>query len=356
MHFYYLPRSRWSTLEKLWPPSYFWTYDLWQRDAFRLGSALHRRIKFDLAHMLTYVTFRSPGYLWRLGMPFVWGPVGALTETPWRFLPGLGLRGCLHFAARNVINVFHKLALPGPRKAFRRAAAVLAATEAMGREIRRFYGRASEVICEIGPPPLAATECSARRNGAPLRLSWSGLHMPGKALPLLLRALAALPAAVEWRLDILGKGSCTEKWRRLAERLGLAPRCLWHGWVSRQRAISLVHRSHAFVITSVHDLTSTVLIEALSQGVPVICPDHCGFADVVTGRCGVKIPLRTPGQFRSDLTSAIQDMYADESARQRLAKASLLRASQYSWEAKMARLNPIYARAAAGFREVHAYG
>ncbi len=46
-----------------------------------------------------------------------------------------------------------------------------------------------------------------------------------------------------------------------------------------------------FVITSLKDLTSTVLLEALAQGVPVICPDHCGFADVVTGECGLKIPM-----------------------------------------------------------------
>mgnify|MGYP003334468677 CR=1 FL=1 len=30
------------------------------------------------------------------------------------------------------------------------------------------------------------------------------------------------------------------------------------------------------------------------MGKPVICLDHCGFADVVNDTCGIKIPIGTP--------------------------------------------------------------
>jgi len=348
MRFHYVPRTRWLALERLWPPSYFWTYDLWQRKAFEVASALHEQVKFDLVHAVTFVTFRSPGYLWKLGVPFVWGPVGGLENTPWRLLPIMGLKGCLHFAARNVLNSVHRRLLPGPKHAFRKAAGVVAATSAIQRHIRQLFGRGSQVICEIGSPPVMANDFTLREPGERLRLCWSGQHGPAKALPLLLRALKALGPDVGWTLDILGQGQCTCKWRRLSRRLGLDDRCRWHGWVPRGRALETMHDAHVFVITSLKDLTSTVLLEALSQGVPVVCPDHCGFSEVVNAECGIKIPLATRRQFEGDLVAAIRRLANDEPERQRLAAGALRRVRDFSWEGKAGRLNAIYEHAVNG--------
>jgi len=343
LHFYYVPRVRWLALETIWPPSYLWTYELWQKAAYRVGAALHQQVGFDLMHMVTYGTFRSPGYLWRLDVPLVIGPVEGLDNTPWRYLPMMGLKGGLHFAARNIINSLHKRFLPVPKRAFRKAAGVIAASEGMQEQIRRWYGRESEVICEIGPPPVMADDFTRRQPQEALRISWSAQHMPGKALHLLIGALRRLDPRVDWSLDILGEGPCTGKWRRLATKLGVEERCRWHGRLPRTEAVSLVHKSHVFVITSLHDMTSTVLIEALSQGVPVVCPDHFGFRDVVTDDCGIKMPIRTRRQFESDMAAAIVRLAGDEQWRQRLAEGALRRAEDFSWKGKAQRLSAIYA-------------
>ena len=93
MHFSYVPRRRWLWLERLWPPAYLWSYRLqWQPAAYEVARRLHEEIAFDLAHQLTYVAFRVPGHLWKLDIPFVWGPIGALENTPWRLLPTMGLK------------------------------------------------------------------------------------------------------------------------------------------------------------------------------------------------------------------------------------------------------------------------
>jgi glycosyltransferase involved in cell wall biosynthesis len=161
---------------------------------------------------------------------------------------------------------------------------------------------------------------------------------------LLLRALAVLPEGFDWQLDILGQGPCTGKWQRQAKKLGINNRCRWHGWLPRSEAIALMHRSHIFVITSMKDLTSTVLLEALSQGVPVVCPDHCGFSNVVTGDCGVKIPIKSPNQFVSDLSAAIRSLAENEEERRRLAKGALQRIKDFSWEKKAELVDAIYRR------------
>jgi glycosyltransferase involved in cell wall biosynthesis len=100
--------------------------------------------------------------------------------------------------------------------------------------------------------------------------------------------------------------------------------------------------SHALVITSIKDLTSTVVFEALAQGVPVVCPDHCGFADVVTEDCGVKLPVKTPAQLTFDLGLAIRGLAADEQKRRRLARGALKRISEFTWERKAQQVDLIY--------------
>ncbi|MBA4373072.1 MAG: hypothetical protein C0402_09470 [Thermodesulfovibrio sp.] len=351
IHFHYIPRTRWLTLEKLWPPSYLWTYQLWQKEAYSLAVQLHKEIGFDLVHQLTYVGFRVPGYLWKMDIPFVWGPIGGLENTPWRFLPMLGFKGCVYYGARNIINMLHKILLLSVRRAFRKAdGGAIAATEGIRREIRTWYGRESEVICEIGPPDKIATRHSVRKSDEPLRLAWSGLHDPAKALPLLLYALASLSGDVDWQLDILGSGQCSEKWQKLAKKLAVDNKCRWHGWLPRAEAVQLVHDAHILVITSLKDLTSTVLIEALSQGVPVICPDHCGFQNIVTEDCGIKVPIEKPAQLIADISSAVEMLARDEHKRCLLAEGALRRTADFSWEKKAEILNMLYPK------QVDAYG
>lgn len=346
MHFSYVPRRRWLWLERLWPPAYLWSYRLqWQPAAYEVARRLHEEIAFDLAHQLTYVAFRVPGHLWKLDIPFVWGPIGALENTPWRLLPTMGLKGALHFAGRNLFNSLHKRFLPAPKRAFRKArGGIIAATDGVRREIARWYGEASDVICEVGLPPSVAVEPSRRQPGEPLRLAWSGLHQPAKALPLLLQAAADLPRRVTWELDILGQGPCTAKWKRLARRLGIADRCRWHGWVAREDALAVVRNAHVFTITSLKELTSTVLLEALAQGVPVVCPDHCGFSDVIRENCGMKLPIPTPKRFQEELGRAITRLANDEPLRHRLAAGALERAADFSWETKAKLVDRIYRR------------
>lgn len=343
MHFHYIHKPRHMSLERIWSPSYLWFYRAWEKKAFALAAKLQEQIGFDLAHQITYVAYRVPGYLWRLGIPFVWGPIGGLENTPWRFLPSLGWKGALYYTIRNIGNSAQKRFLRRPKRAFKRArGGIISATEGIRSEILRHYGQESEVLCEIGPPPMAARTCSVRREGEPLRLAWSGQHHPGKALPLLLKAVALLKADVDWRLDILGEGPCTTAWQRLARRSGIAERCSWRGWLPRDEALNIVHDAHIFVITSIKDLTSTVLLEALSQGVPVVCLDHCGFHDVVTPECGIKVPVHAPRQVERDLAAALEKLWSDEPLRRGLGENALLRVKDFSWERKAERVNAIY--------------
>ncbi len=342
---HYRPQGTWLKIEdSLAKPVMNLAYQDWLRYAFREAQRELAQNRYDLVHLITYVGWRFPGSFYRLGIPFVWGPIGGMKNTPWRLLPMLGFRGALYYGARNLINSLQLRTLRGPRRALRTAKeGVIAATSEIQRELWSRFRVKSRVICEVGPPDFGVADPHLREQGPPFRICWSGMHLPGKALHLLLQAAARMPKDLNYNIEILGDGPCNRAWRSMASRLGIDDRCNWYGWLPRDQSLAVMGRSHVFAITSLKDLTSTVAVEAISLGLPMVSLDHCGFADLVTDECGIRVHPGTTGQIASDLSDALCTLYRDEAMRQRLAQGALRRSRDYSWSNKMSVLHSVYA-------------
>lgn len=347
VHFHFIQKGRNRLLRKIWPPSYYWYYRRWHEDAFQLAKHLHDEVGFDLAHQLTMVGFREPGYLWKLKIPFVWGPVGGMGLFPWRYLPVVGLYGAIYYIGYNLYNWLQVSFLNRPKLAAQKAASgsingLIAATPENRSGAERYWGCASTVMTEVGLPREPLETVCQRGNGEALRIVWTGLHIPRKALNLALQGLSKVHEEVNWELHILGKGPRTREWQKFATDLGIAEQCHFHGWVPREKALEVMQGAHLMMITSLRDLTSTVTIEALALGLPIVCLDHCGFAEVVDATCGIKIPLDGPSSTINDFSAAIERLGRDEALRQKLANGALSRAKRYAWEEKARVVDGIY--------------
>lgn len=347
VHFYFIHKQRNRWLRKLWPPSYYWYYRRWHQDACQLALQLHQEIGFDLAHQLTMVGFREPGYLWKLDMPFVWGPVGGMGLFPWRFLPEVGAYGALYYLGYNLFNRVQMSFLQRPRLAAKKAASglvtgLIAATPENQAGAEKYWGCASTVLAEVGLPREPVLHICERKPDEPLHLVWTGQHTPGKALNLALKALARISPDVKWELHILGEGKRSAAWQLLARKLGIDAYCHFYGWLPREQALQVMQKAHCMLITSLRDLTSTVTVEALALGLPIICLDHCGFAGVVDDTCGIKIAVTTPDEVVAAMAKAVEQLAQDENRRQALAWGALQRARNYSWVEKGRGVDAIY--------------
>ena len=100
--------------------------------------------------------------------------------------------------------------------------------------------------------------------------------------------------------------------------------------------------AHVMLITSLRDLTSTVTIEALALGLPIICLDHCGFSSVVDGSCGIKVQVNSPTQVIERLAEAVEVLIRDEDLRYQLACGAVLRSAEFSWDNKAAAIDRVY--------------
>lgn len=341
LNFYFIEKKRNKPLRKIWPPSYYWYYRKWQQKAYQLALELNRSENFDLTHQLNMVGYREPGYLWKIDKPFVWGPIGGLENSPWRFLPSLGKKGLLFYSGRNIINWWQRNFLRRPRLASKkRESRIIAATPGDALLIEKLWKRESTIMAEVGQEKDILKTENFRKSHEPLQIVWSGQHTTGKNLPLLINALAQIK--FPYVLHILGIGDQTKKWQKLAKELQIHTYCNWYGWIERENALSIMNQSHVLCITSIKDLTSTVTLEALSNALPVVCLDHCGFAHVVNENCGIKISVNTPSKAANNFARALNKLYNDEDLRRKLSKGAAKRAADFAWDKKIDELNKIY--------------
>jgi glycosyltransferase involved in cell wall biosynthesis len=341
---HYRPRGLWLTIENsVAKPLMNLAYQDWLRCAFSVARREIEQNAYDLVHLITYVGWRFPGKFYQLDIPFVWGPIGGLMNTPYRLFPALGVQGAIYYGGRNVINTVQIHLLRGPRRALRYAhGAIIAATSEIQAALLRHFGAQSRVICEVGLPEVNPEEAKPRKEHEPLRICWSGIHSPGKALHLLLHAVARLPSDLRYRLHVLGDGPSNRTWRDLANHLGIKEHCQWHGQLPRDQALAVMKECHVFVITSLKELTSTVAVEAAALGLPLVCLDHCGFGDLVTSTCGIKIAPVSIQQIIAGLTEALSTLYNNEELRCELARGAVIRSREYSWQNKMTALEEVY--------------
>ncbi len=347
VNFYFIQKKRNRPLRKIWPPSYYWYYRKWHLMAYHKAEQLHSEINFDVAHQLTMVGFREPGYLWQLNIPFVWGPIGGMGYFPWRFLTTVGLKGAVYYSGYNCLNYLQSHFCQRPRKAAQSAQqALITATPENQEEVLKNWKCNSLVMSEVGLPCTISSNISYRRDSEYLKIVWTGLHTPRKALELALRGLSRLGPEIKFEFNILGKGEKTEQWQSEARQLGINERCYFHGWLPRQEALEVMRAGHVLLITSLRDLTSTVTIEALALGLPVICLDHCGFSHVISPECGIKIPVSSPKQVVADIARAITKIWESESLRRKLAFGALQRARDFAWDKKAKKISKLYFEAA----------
>ncbi len=365
-----VPDARLRALEKkvvLFAYNYT-AYHHWQRLAMRLARELHAVEHFDLVHQVNVCTFREPGYTWQLGIPYIWGPVGGSQNFPWRFLTMLPPREAFKEGARSVSNWLSLRLKRRVRFAGKVAAAVFAANSTNQRDFEGVFGRKVQLLLETGLHTVEEPD-RARfkqrvlsqwigRSGQPLRLLWIGELQTRKALPILLRALAKLGNDVPFELKVLGAGPMRERWAREAERLGLSgPGGARSGGPGHVEfcgnrpffeVLAAMDEAHLFCFTSLRDTSGNVVLEALAAGVPVVCFDHQGARDMVSGESGIKLPVRSPRRAVEDWARTLRELFFDAERLLRLSEGTSDQARKFLWSRNGELMNMLYQELAGG--------
>ncbi len=337
---------RWNRLRNFAVPGLDWLYYYWwQWKACRIATRLHTAVTFDIAHHVTFGSWRAPSFISLLPVPFVFGPVGGGETIPRPFWRELGRRGRLYEAVRAAGQVVCYLD-PLVRLTMARAAVILLANHDTLGCVPPSSRSKTRIMACAGVLDRRSFRPSVT-EGAPARgfeVVFAGVLEPRKGGALALRGFERFARGVpEARLSIIGDGSELQHLTRLARELNIDGRVRFRGWVQHAQVMEAIDSAEVFLLPSLRDTGGCAVLEAMLAEKPVVCVDLSGPGEYVTPACGMKIPAGDPEQTVQDIALALNRLAADPALRSKLGQAGRRRVlDQFEWNRKGEALMRIY--------------
>lgn len=342
MHFYYNPVSD-EVRRMCWNQGdwrFYKHYRVWQYRTCEMALNIMKVHHIDVLHQLNMIGFREPGYLWQIEkIPFLWGPVDAKEKFPVAYLQGAGFKQQLFMRLKNFLTGLQLKYSLRVRKVAKRASIVVSASSESQKSFKKFFGIDSPLLNETGCY-LQTYNLRDKSQKKRLDLLWVGKLDFRKQLTLAIRAIAQMNNS-SVVLHIVGGGD-TLFYQQLAESLGIAAQCVWHGAVTHDEVQVLMQQADVFFFTSVAEGTPHVVLEAIGNNLPVVCFDVCGHGDSVNETIGRKIALSNPTQSVADFAKILNELEADRGLLKQLSLNCRQRQGELSWDNKAKRMVELY--------------
>lgn len=350
MHFYYNPVSD-KIRQMCWNQGdwrFYKYYKEWQKKTYLIAKEICGKRKIDVLHQLNMIGFREPGYLWKLsretGIPFVWGPIGGLKQFPLKYADGGGLKMKAFMALKNALNI---LQLKYDRRvdaAIRQASLLVSSIPDSYKAIKKYKKRESVVIPETGCfDETIVSDYLKRFEGETLNVMWVGKFDFRKRLDIVIKTLAKTEST-NIRLKVFGSGTPEQinNAKALASKLNVNGQITWMGNRPNYEIKREMARADVFLFTSVSEDTSTVVLEAISSHLPVLCFDTCGMSSVIDCKVGIKISLTNPVQSIKDFAEKIEYLYSHRDVLKTLSDNCIERQKELSWDSKAKKMVGLY--------------
>ena len=318
------------------------SYLLWQYRALGEIQRRHRDEPYDLAHHLSWGSLALGSPLGRLGLPFIFGPVGGGGTTPSVLKPWFG-RAWRRERARNLF-VRTLRVNPLARRTLRSASVTLTsnhetyelATRLGGRDVRSFIDSPiSRHWLQTTPRTIGATE--------PRRVIWIGRALARKAPKLAIEAFARYredhPDAT---MTMLGVWPQTQGIGEDLRARGLDQAITLAGHVPFDEVLSLLDAAHVLLFSSVRDTLGSQLFEAMARGVPVAAIAIHGTKDLISPDVGALAPVGDPSVLIEGLHATLVEILDDPTRWAKRSAACVELVSTMTHEVRTAQLVALY--------------
>jgi glycosyltransferase involved in cell wall biosynthesis len=333
LHFAYYDLPKWALKLKKLPWFLRIYFVLWQWGAYCLAAKLHRDRPFDRVYHVTFATIQSCSFMGRLGIPFFIGPIAGGERAPLRLRRSMPMQSKAGELLRDCWILFQRYS-PLTHHACAAAKRIYVATPDSLRLIRPKWRFKTSVQLAIATHQRATRKDKWRSPDSPRfvfvgrLLYWKGVHFAIRALA---EARRRFPATT---LTLIGKGPDEQRLRQVARNAGVVDAVEFAGYLPRQRIFDAFHSYTALVFPSLHDSGGLVVLEALAEGLPVVCLDLGGPGIIVNSSCGVVIQTADADEAQTVTSIAnamicLASMPADDSLR--LSTGAIARANELSW-------------------------
>ena len=291
-------------------------YRKWCRYASVAAKRLNQQIKFDLAHHVTYATWRMGSPLAGIGIPWIWGPIGGGEVFPLRMIPVLSPVAAI-FELVRAINTWLAKKSPTVRRAAREATLVLPnnpeterLVSGLGVPRNRTRRLCQSFLTEERLGSLKRTQWMTPKECGEVRLVAGGNLEGRKGVAIALRAIAQLAVeGIPIQYTYLGRGPELAHLKALADRLGIADRVNFVDSLSGDEYVQALQSSHVYLLPSLREGVPVTQMEAMAAGcVPIVA--DCGGAGPMARSSGAEpIPVSTMDRMTGEIAEAIKSCW-----------------------------------------------
>lgn len=328
----------------------WWLYMKWNRSLLRIAQDLHNRIGFDLAQHVTYASWRVASPLWKLNIPFVWGPIGGNERIPMNLITQLSPAAVAFELARSASGYLarHSSQI---RSCARNANQVLATNRETAALLSHLRGDSRAVstvpVTYFGDQQIARFTKRARpvhQSRSDLRIFAGGNLEGRKGVALALRTLAqARERGLKFSYLLAGRGPERRHLQDLVRRLNLSDAVRFEETLTGDEYPQALADSDVYFLPSFRESTGITLMEAMLSGCVPVVADCGGPGEIVTDECGVRISIGGPSRMITQFCEALLNLSKNPGKLEAFSQNSVRRIrSVYSDAAQQKRLELVY--------------
>ena len=319
-------------------------YIMWQ---YGIVSFIKKQnISYDIVHNVNFHNDWTPSFLWKLGKPFVWGPVGHHPSIPAQYLAPFAKK--YYIADRLtwwIKQYFWKLS-PSLKRTIKHANHIMCMNSGVSKNIG--------LTSKYSVLPSVATQDFGWNGAEPLNdtftLISAGRFVPLKGFDLTLEAFAKFFHQLnsleqeKCQLLLVGSGSEEQFLKNLATKHQVQQHVQFINWIERTQLMEKCKTASVFIFPS-HEGAGMVVAEALSFGLPVICLDNDGPGQFIDSGCGFAIAHQRYEDTVSGLSEAIETLFRQPEKRKEMSLAARQKfETAFHWDRRGEQLQKIYAK------------
>lgn len=322
--------KEWQSFERLY-------YMLWQRKAVKVARDLMKSKKFDCVQHITYVSCVMPTYMYKLNLPFVYGPVSGGEAIPSIINYPLTKKEKLIELIRQCNQVFASKSIYF-RKACKKSKYIITTTEETKKLISPEYHDKTKIEQAIGLNKKDIRENIKTTFNDTLKFLIAGRMLSWKGFKIALEAFVeALDSGVDASLTILGSGN--EDFNLNLQKLSgnyLNKKIKFVKSVPYNEMNSFYDKHDILINCSLRDSGCLVVMEAMGRGLPIICIDTGGPKVNTCSGGAIKIQPQKYDELKKDLIKSIIQICNDKQMISKLSQEGLVVAKEeFEFESKV---------------------
>lgn len=317
--------------------------NVWNRRVLPLAKKICADQKIDVVHQITPIEFRAIGDYGKIAnIKFVCGPLGGGESLP-NGLKDYAKGHEIIEVVRSGINRWYRFKLRITGKLNRCDYIMFA-----NRETRDFLGLDGNVplVTEIAADEISIEERTVPKDiNKELVFLFAGRMVYRKGLELLFDAIMEIPDEWKYIVKIVGTGPELSHLKHRCELNSLlSAHVQFMGAVEYSEMQREYEMSDVLIMPSIRETTGTVLIEAMSQGMPIITINKFGGAILVDENTGWLYSGENQKSYIAGLKNAMVACIVNPKEVERRGQNARKKVKDYTWKRKCDQYEKIYKR------------